>query len=485
MLKYFFTLVAIIQIAGYAGSFVSLYDGRFLATILGNKDFLNNNNVLTISKDYILVQHANKTKDGEYYHPNGWLRLKYYIPAGTSVDFVIATLPNTSMRIDLKYRGDNNPTLDHINYLPASVVLSAKDDLLYSNEQPTIKHLAINTFSQAAYDMDEGGWVYVTIVENNAEAHGDHGYVETATVRVDCTMEIIDKDKFKKWLYGTTFLSPGGDPVDAIEQLEEYDHILENNNLKDIKRVIKLNPDGNYTLDKDTDVFTTSIHFSVQPTVSIDSQENDNENYEIIDFSSTNQPKTATIANSITSMIPENNLSKEQKETIVTLKSKSFPVSGYFVQVKDEWIYVSNKTKNIYKLKGMEEDNRTLKWIEIPNLTPIITSSSIRFVSSDNSDNIVQENQSSEYSNIDSSSSIKSCPSGYSYDPDLGYCTSNRGNEGASYSSTSSVQQNSNNILPTSNITTNITIQSSSSSIKSCPSGYSYDPDLGYCTSNG
>ncbi len=429
---------------GFASSsFVSLHDGRFLSTLLANKDFLDGNNSVVFRKDYTVIQHNEKNKDGKYYRPNGWLRFKYYIPAGTSAHLVLAAIPNISMRIDLKYKGDKNNILDHIHPQPYRYVPGgAKNDPIYSDQEPTIKYTILNVFSQSAYDMDEGGWMYVCIVENDAEYAGEHGRVQSAHLRVDYSLKIIDKEKFNDWLYQTTFLHSGGDPVDAIEELVEYDNILENGNVVPITRDILLNTQGNYKYHLETSM--SSQYFSSSSS-EFSSKEDISNNFNISSQSSdvyqnNNETQNSSIA---TGTSFDKNITEEEKENIQMLLSKSFPITGYFVGVPSEnpkkWFYIVRKSKEVYEFKASANDSssdeKKFRWIKVKNIFPIIRGNQVKFVS-DTQAEYIQSSTTSSYSYSESSqtsslnqeilsqqiNSSKSCISGYHYNSKVGYC---------------------------------------------------------------
>ena len=454
----------------YAASFSSLHDGQYLSKLLNNKNFINKQSSLTFSKEYTLIQHTKKTKDGKYYHPNGWLRFKYYVPAGTSVRLVLSTMPNTSMRIDLKYKADKNNIIDHIDPIPNPVVFDPTEDPLYAEDQPTVEHIAINTFNQIAYNLNQGGWIYVSIVENSAEIQGDHGFIESSTVIVNYTLEIVDQEKFKNWLFKTSFTRPGGDPVDNIDKIIEYDNVLKNNEVLSIEKILSLNVQNNYKLDPSIDILKDSIPV---PSNVVNSSTAANDTSESGEYQILEHREPSPVQ-SIQTTVSDENLTDEQKQDIQMLQSKQFSVDGYFVHVDQKWIYVSNKTKNIYKLKGMNKDG-SLKWVKIPNIVPVMEGDQIKFIPSTqyNNGSFVKP---SENSSIESSN--KSCPSGYTYDSGSGFCRQNL-NSNSSQSSNETYNNGNSAIgtLPTPASTT----QQTSTKHRSCPSGYTYDPDVGMC----
>jgi len=444
----------------YANSFVSLHDGRFLSTLLNNKQFLEGKKSAAFNKEFYLMQHTKKMdQTGELYYPQGWLRFKFYVPAGTFVKLVLSSFPNTSMRIDLKFKGDNNNILDHVSPQPKSFVIKPSDDPLYFTDQPTIKNIAINTFNQIGYNLDEGGWVYVSIVENSAEIRGDNGYIEQSRLVVNYRVEMIDGEKFKNWLFDTTFLEEGGDPVDAVDELTERDKTLKEGKIVTVVKKLSLKDVGEYQLDPGIDIYHTMIK---TPAANYTQQSNEEEESVIVE-----QQIDTTEEN----MVLNEDLSEIEKQIL----SKKFPIDGYFVRINKEknvWIYVSKKTKSIYKFNGIKEDGE-VDWTKLPNLYPVISNSSIKFVLPSQT---YQEISSDE----DSSSSQKECPGGYYYDANDGICQPLQANgEQSINNSNDFVSQNTGgtSALPSPETSS----QQSSSSAKSCLEGYHYDPEVGYC----
>jgi len=80
------------------------------------------------------------------------------------VHFVIGSKPNTTMRINAKFRGDNNNEFDFTNPIKPSDFFDPTKDLI-GEDQPTVIYSPINTFSMDFENLSKGGWVYLAIVE--------------------------------------------------------------------------------------------------------------------------------------------------------------------------------------------------------------------------------------------------------------------------------------------------------------------------------
>ena len=482
MKKYVIFIVLFLFEIGYASpSFVSLHDDQFLSTLLANKDFLDGTNFVMFRKDYTLTQHNEKSKNGTYYRSNGWLRFKYYIPAGTSARLVLAAIPNISMRIDLKYKGDKNNILDHIHPQPYRYVPGgAKNDPIYSDQEPTIKYTILNVFSKSAYDMDEGGWMYVCIVENDVERAGEHGRVKSAQIHADYSLKIIDKEKFNNWLFQTTFTHAGGDPVDSVEKLIEYDNVLQNDQVVPITREIALNTQGAYRYHPDTMVLSNQTFSSSSSRIS-----HNEGTFDSTASRTSSSKKNMSSQSSANSKI--NSTDDEEKEDIQMLISHSFPIKGYFIGVPSQdpkkWFYVVRKTKEVYEFKVISSDSSGTKfqWKKVQNIFPIIRGNQIEFVSNAQA-SYTQSSISSSVSSVSlGSSTHKKCVDGYIFDPNLGICRqsiSHSSSSRVSYQQSSVGSGGGSTVLPS---PSSINQQENTSQERSCPTGYHYDPSTGFC----
>lgn len=498
-----FIILSLFGIGYASSSFVSLHDDRFLSTLLANQAFLDGTNFVMFRKDYALMQHNEKSKEGQYYRPNGWLRFKYYIPAGTSARLVLAAMPNISMRIDLKYKGDTNNILDHIHPQPYRYVPGgAKNDPIYSDQEPTIKYIALNVFSKSAYNMDEGGWMYVCIVENDAEYAGEHGRIKSAQIHVDYSLKIIDRDKFNNWLFQTTFTHTGGDPVDSVEKLIEYDNVLENDKVVSVTREIALNTQGMYRYHPDTLGIANHSFSSSFSSSSLSSEVSNEEDISSFSASSSSvsqssvsyQNVNTTQSTSMTTVtsVDDENMTNEEKENIQLLVSKSFPIKGYFIGVPSKtprkWFYVVRETNEVYEFKVRTDNSsngKRFQWKKVRNVFPVIRGNQIKFVSSKAQASYMQSSTSSSIS-LTSSGSIthKECVDGYSFDPVSGICRQSISHHSSSskvsYQHSSIGSAGGSTVLPSPAINQGNTSQQK----RSCAIGYHYNPHSGLCQPN-
>jgi len=424
-----------------------------LSRLLNRDEFLNGS-MITFQDSLILSQHAYVDENtSTTYYPQGWLRFKFYVPKGTKVHFVISTKPNTTIRINSKFRGDNNNEFDFINPIEPSDFFDPTKDLI-SEDQPTVIYPAINTFSMDFENLSKGGWVYLAMVEDSKNFYSEHGFIEQAELAISYSIELLDKEAFISWLNNTTFLRDGGDPSANTEKLIEIDRPALD---KIVKREIKLST-GEYK-------YNLSELKKIKFNLTSDSQSTSQNTESVVEEEITIKPTTVTQTSKESVEQPQVPLQGIEKEIV----DKTFDIKGYWIKYGDYWIYVSKESRKVYLYDSNLKYQKELK-----NLKAIVLNGEIKVVSKNDSSQNIPDYQNT---NTPSTQKDKKCPSGYTYDPESGLCILN---ESSDYqdNDTGVETEPSNNTLPTPIQNTNTP---STQKDKKCPSGYTYDPESGLC----
>jgi len=184
--------------------------------------------------------------DGDWYIPNGWEKYKYYIPAGIgSASISFAAKPNASFRVHATFKADKTAKVDHVE--------TSGSDYALTQETHAIGCINICTvaFSPNLVNSNNGGWVYIDVVEDAANIDSYYGDVNPYVI-VGLTMFIKDKAMFNSWKNSVELLS-NGQPGDAISSLTIVDKPKP---YTSTTRVIPMDPAVDPTIDQDGDGYS-------------------------------------------------------------------------------------------------------------------------------------------------------------------------------------------------------------------------------------
>ncbi len=212
----------------YGDSFVPLHH-ELVQKLLTSKDFLNMQEVpIESSSFYRTYPHAlstTGTKGGSVYFPQGWMRYKFYVPGGTRAVVVMTTAPNSCLRTQLSFQ---NP-IDHVH--PFSFTEAYM--IFHMNEinQKLLNHQTIEFFTtqgtmqyEVTNSSSNGGWVYLNMVEDTIFASAaPYGKKNAGYLYFTVRYQVMDKQKFKNWLYNTPLLSENGNPSASQGTITEID----------------------------------------------------------------------------------------------------------------------------------------------------------------------------------------------------------------------------------------------------------------------
>ena len=230
MIKKFFLFISLIGFTTlYADMFTPLH-ASLVSKLLRSKEFLQGNSDTPIesSSFYENYPHAlSSTGDdtGFAYYPNGWMKYKYYIPAGTKVSVVMSTAPNSCFRVHLSYRGPINHATPS-SYTSGYMIFHANEVNQALLNGKTIEFFTPSgTMNYEVYNTSsEGGWIYFNMVEDSIFAPSSpYGRKSDGYLYFTVRYRLLDREKFKNWLYSTPLLSENGNPSAFVSTIHEYD----------------------------------------------------------------------------------------------------------------------------------------------------------------------------------------------------------------------------------------------------------------------
>jgi|GEM_PF-4615048 len=149
---------------------VSISEGKFLNEILKkdeNGKYRIESHRIVFNYEFTLTKSNYQCTPDTICYPSGWHNLKFYVPKGTFSNFSLMMIPNSAVDIHIKYRGNKNNIFNHINppYFPLGDELSRT---LQLPSQPTVGASAVNACNFSFFDVNDSGWVYISIAGNIA-----------------------------------------------------------------------------------------------------------------------------------------------------------------------------------------------------------------------------------------------------------------------------------------------------------------------------
>ena len=255
MKKHFILFLILLYSGLHAKDLIfSMTDNQLGELLTSNYDKIIQAGKWGISKSIILDKHVRKGIDREInksviYYPDGWVVAKVYKPKGVGLRFRMAANPNMLVRYDIKFRGDKNNILDHIN--PGKLIYNSlyitEDDLLATNENKGLKTKIENVGSIYLENPDIEGWFYIFMVEDSVSWPNTIGYIAPkSSIYFTYEITIKDENQFTQWLNTTKFTNGGkGDPIASIDNLRVVDR--EDPTETTIIKNIRLNNQGSVT----------------------------------------------------------------------------------------------------------------------------------------------------------------------------------------------------------------------------------------------
>lgn len=214
-----------------ADEYPSIHGGTFLQDLSANTNFTSGTGVFFKSSNITVNRRSAKSAaSGLPYYPSGWNGFKVYVPAGLEYFTLdISSLPNATCRVHTKFKGNDNPLIDH------SITLRTTDSAaVFSTEQPTLGYIMKNTISFSAQASTNtyfvsssfpGGWVYFDVVEDSANTYAASGTVSSTRLNIGYTI----KRASDPTVYNTWFSNQGkvsGDPALDISSITIRDLYL-------------------------------------------------------------------------------------------------------------------------------------------------------------------------------------------------------------------------------------------------------------------
>jgi len=267
--------------------------------------FMEEKEIILGSKDVILTSHARADND----FSSGWINYKFYKPAGVEVSLDINTAPNSTLRLNMKFRGDKNNTFDYV--FPSRTVFNSyflKEEEVYNTNLNKGLALKIDNVGEIVlFDPRKSGWVYISIIEDSVNWTSTSEKAYQIRLKIYHKLYLVDEVLFLKWLSTHQFQFNGaGNPIPETEFL----------------RVI---PKVNKVKKNDTTIIVPLEERVELPII---------------------EPSYLPV--------------------------KRFLPNGYFIKIgkgTTDWIYLSydptldTKIKALYKMKAVNYDEKVIEWI--------------------------------------------------------------------------------------------------------------------------
>jgi len=206
-----------------------------------------------------LLKDAARDSEG-WYAPSGWQSYKAYYPPGTSYSTLLFTArPNSSYRVHLTFKADDDKTIDHYSAEPTTTFLKDKE-----TREFRVRNVGSMLIDSAMINASDGGWLYIDIIEDAANLASDFGD-QNPSIDISIRSQISDKARFNAWKNGIDLLADGR-PGDAVDTLTIIDKRA---NSTKVTKIITMDPaidpngdedqDGSLNKD-DCDDYNAAIH---------------------------------------------------------------------------------------------------------------------------------------------------------------------------------------------------------------------------------
>jgi len=214
-------------------------------------DLLSRGKYLVYSETVVLDKQAKK-ENGKIHYPKGWLNVKFYKPKGVIVKIFIGCKPSTTLRVNLKFRGDENQIFDYVN--PSQVVTNQfyleEKDIYFSNQSKGIAVRIANAGRILLADPEKSGWIYIGIVEDSVSWYSEARDTKKSYIEFGYDLKIVDEKLFLEWLSTQDFNYKGlGNPVAETDKLI----VIPDEGKEDIVSFIPQDP-GKFSIKKSMDI---------------------------------------------------------------------------------------------------------------------------------------------------------------------------------------------------------------------------------------